>query len=88
MRSCGPPRSDGGPGDAQTAAGDGELINEEAAAEEVLMLEAIAVGSSLERVIDVGAGTTVLRVTSDRNGGGWWWRSLASRGGRARAEKR
>jgi hypothetical protein len=41
------------------AAGDGELIREEVAAEQVLMPEAIAVGSSLKRVLDVEVRTTV-----------------------------
>jgi hypothetical protein len=57
---------------AQKVAGDGELIGEEAAAQEVLMLEVIAINSSLERVLDVAVGTTALRVGSDRNEGGWW----------------
>jgi hypothetical protein len=61
-------------------AGDGELIGEEATAEEVLVPEAIAVGSSLERVLDLEAGTMALRGGSNRNEGGQWWCSLASRG--------
>jgi hypothetical protein len=60
-------------------ASNSELIGDEAATEEVLRPEAIAVSSSMERVLDVVVGTTVLRVGSDRNGGGRWWRSLASR---------
>jgi hypothetical protein len=66
-RSCGPPRSDGGVGGAQTTVGDGELIREE-----VLMPEARAVGSRLERLLDVAAETTVLLGTSDGNRGGQW----------------
>jgi hypothetical protein len=52
------------------ATGDGELVREEGAAEEVLMSEAMAVSSSLEWVLDVAAGMTVLWVGSDGNGGG------------------
>jgi hypothetical protein len=87
-RSCDPPQSDGGAGGAQTVASDGELIGEEAAAEEVLVPEAIAVGSSLERVLDVAVGTMVHQGGSDKNGGGQWWRSPTSRGGWVRAEQR
>jgi hypothetical protein len=42
-------------------AGNGELVGEEAVTEEVLMSEASAVGSSLERLLDVAAETTVLQ---------------------------
>jgi hypothetical protein len=69
-------------------AGNGKLVEKEAVAEEVIVLEAIAIGSSLERVLDVAAGTTVLQVSLDGNRGGRWWRSPMSRGGRARAEQR
>jgi hypothetical protein len=69
-------------------ASNSELIGDEAATEEVLRPEAIAVSSSMERVLDVVVGTTVLRVGSDRNEGGRWWHSLASRGGCVRAEQR
>jgi hypothetical protein len=61
--------------------GDSELIGEEAAAEEVLVPEAIAVGSTLEGVLDVAVGTMVLCVGLDRNRGGQWWYSPTSRGG-------
>jgi hypothetical protein len=87
-RSCGPPRCDGRAQVAQTVADDSELIGEEAAAEEVLVPEATAIGSSLERVLDVAAGKAVLRRGSNGNGGGQWWRSPVSRGGLARAEQR
>jgi hypothetical protein len=66
--SCGPPRSDGGAGGAQTTVGDSELIGEEAVAEEVLVPETIAINSSLEQVLDVAAGMMVLRGGSDENG--------------------
>jgi hypothetical protein len=69
-RWCSPPRRDGGARGGQTTAGDGELIGEETTSKEVLMPEAIAIGSTLERVLDVAAGTTVLRVGSDGNRGG------------------
>jgi hypothetical protein len=59
-------------------AGNGELIGEEAAAEEVLVLEAIAVGSSLERVLDVAEGMMVHRGSSNENRSGQWWCSPAS----------
>jgi hypothetical protein len=51
-------------------AGNGKLVEKEAVAEEVIVLEAIAIGSSLERVLDVAAGTTVLQVSLDGNRGG------------------
>jgi hypothetical protein len=51
-------------------AGDGELIGEEAVTEEVLVLEARAVGSCLEWVLDVAAEMTVLHGRSDGNRGG------------------
>jgi hypothetical protein len=51
-------------------AGDGKLIGEEAVAEEVIVPEVIPVSSSLERVLDLAAGTAVLRVSSDRDRGG------------------
>jgi hypothetical protein len=51
-------------------AGDGELIGEEAVNKEVLVPESRPVGSSLERVLDVAAETTILRVGSDGNRGG------------------
>jgi hypothetical protein len=47
------------------AACDGELIREEAATEEVLMLEARAVSTSLERLLDVATETTILWGGSD-----------------------
>jgi hypothetical protein len=85
-RSCGPAQSDGGGGrGAQTTTGDGELVDEEATAEEVLLPEAIAVNSSLERVLDVAAETMALHVGSDGNGGvvvalaGEHWRPGESR---------
>jgi hypothetical protein len=59
----------GGGRGAQTTTGDGELVDEEATAEEVLLPEAIAVNSSLERVLDVAAETMALHVGSDGNGG-------------------
>jgi hypothetical protein len=62
---CGPPRSDGRARGAQMAACDGELIREEAATEEVLMLEARAVSTSLERLLDVATETTILWGGSD-----------------------
>jgi hypothetical protein len=86
MRSCGPPRSDGRAEGAQTAAGDGELVGEEATIEVVIMPEAIAVSLSFEQVLDVAAGTTVLRVGSDGNGGGGGGtRHRAEAGGRERS---
>jgi hypothetical protein len=88
MRSCGLPRSDGGARVAQTAAGDGKLVGEEAVVKEVLMPEATAIGSSLERVLHVAAGTAVLQGGLDRNGGDQWWCSPASRGARVRVEQR
>jgi hypothetical protein len=84
--SCGPPRTNGGAGGAQTAAGNGELIRLEAATEEVLVLEVRAVGSTLERLLDVAAETTVLRAGSDGNRGGPWWHSLAISDGRVTEE--
>jgi hypothetical protein len=88
MRSCGPPRCDGGARVAQTVANDSEIVGEQAVAEEVLVLEATAISSSLERVLDVAAGKTVLRRGSEGNGGGQWWRSLARKCGLARVEQR
>jgi hypothetical protein len=44
----------------------------------VLVPEAIAVGSSLERVLDVAVGMTVLQGGSDRNGGGAHQRAEAT----------
>jgi hypothetical protein len=67
------------------ALGDGELNEEDAAVEEVLVPEAIAVGSHFGRLLDVAVGTAVIQVDSDRDGGGQWWRSLLSRDGRRRA---
>jgi hypothetical protein len=52
------------------AAGDSEFTGEEAAAEEVLMSKAIAVGSGLERVLDVEVGMAVLRVDIEGGVGG------------------
>jgi hypothetical protein len=69
-------------------AGDGKLVGEEAVVEEVLMPEATAIGSSLERVLHVAAGTAVLQGGLDRNGGDQWWCSPASRGARVRVEQR
>jgi hypothetical protein len=51
-------------------AGDGELIEEDAAIEEVLMPEVTAVSSSLERVLYVVTEMTVLPGGSDKNRGG------------------
>jgi hypothetical protein len=47
-----------------------------------------AIGSSLERVLDVAPETMVLRGGSDENRGGQWWRSPVSRGGQATAESK
>jgi hypothetical protein len=85
-RSCGPPRSDGGDGGAQTAAGDGELKGGESATEEVLVPEARTVSSSLDRVLDVAAEMTILQGGSGGNRGGWGWCSSVSRGRWAAAE--
>jgi hypothetical protein len=78
MRSCGPPQCDGGDKGAQTEASDGELIGEEAATEEVLVPEVRAIGSSLERLLDIAAETTVFPGGSDRNISDRWWCSPLS----------
>jgi hypothetical protein len=54
-------------------AGDGELIGEEVATEEVLMPKMRVVSSSLVRVLDVAVETTVLRGDLDGNRGGRWY---------------
>jgi hypothetical protein len=54
---------------------------EEAATEEVLVPEARAVGSSLERVLDAAAETMVLQGGSYGNRGGRWWCSPVSKSG-------
>jgi hypothetical protein len=69
-------------------ASDDEIIGEEVATEEVLVLEARAISSSLEGVLDVAAETTVLQGGSDGNRGGQWWRLPVSRGGRAIVESK
>jgi hypothetical protein len=57
--SCVSPRSGGEARGAWTAAGDGELIEEEATDEEALGPEAIAVGLGLKPVLDEEEGTAV-----------------------------
>jgi hypothetical protein len=69
-------------------ASDDEIIGEEVATEEVLVLEARAISSSLEGVLDVAAETTVLQGGSDGNRGGQWWRLPVSRDGRAIVESK
>jgi hypothetical protein len=85
MRSRGPPRCGHGVRGAWMALGDGELNEEDAAVEEVLVPEAITVGSHFGWLLDVAVGTAVIQVDSDRDGGGQWWRSPLSRDGRRRA---
>jgi hypothetical protein len=51
-------------------AGDGELVGEEAATEEVIMTEAIAVGSGLKLVLDKGLVTAKRIPGSGGDGGG------------------
>jgi hypothetical protein len=75
--SCSPPRSGGGAGGAQTATGDDELIGEEAAAKEVLLSEAIAVGSGLKWVLDVEARMAAQILGLHDDGEQWQWRSMA-----------
>jgi hypothetical protein len=69
-------------------ANDSEIVGEHVVAEEVLMPEATAISSSLERVLDIAVGKTVLRRGSEGNGGGQLWCSLVRKCGLARAEQR
>jgi hypothetical protein len=67
-------------------AGDGELVGEEAATEEVIMTEVIAVGSGLKLVLDKGWVTAKLIPGSGGDGGGRCWPAAVSRGRQPRAE--
>jgi hypothetical protein len=84
---CISPRSGGEAGGARTAAGDGELVREEAAGEEALWPEAIAISSGLKLVLDEEEVTAEQIPDSDGDGEGWQWLVMASRGGRPRAER-
>jgi hypothetical protein len=61
--------------------GDGELIGEEAAGEEALRSEAIAVGSGLKLVLDEEEVTAEQILSSDDDREGRRWPVMASRGG-------
>jgi hypothetical protein len=84
---CISPRSGGEAGGARTAAGDGELVREEAAGEEALWPEAIAISSGLKLVLDEEEVTAEQIPDSDGDGEGWRWLVMACRGGRPRAER-
>jgi hypothetical protein len=85
--SCVSPRSGGKAGGARTAAGDSELIREEAAGEESLGLEVIAIGSGLKLVLDEEEVIAERVPSSDSDGDGQRWPATASKGGRSGEER-